>query len=68
MCVFISQLQEQEKRQKVQQREVNYRELMEAEEEDLITNTEEFDCPVCFDPIKEGTGVRLRSCLHQFCK
>ena len=62
------QLLEQEKRQKVQQREVNYQELMEAEEEDLITNTEEFDCPVCFTSIEEGAGVRLRNCLHQFCK
>ena len=41
---------------------------MQAEEANFVTNDDEFDCPVCFTGIPAGEGVRLRGCLHQFCK
>ena len=47
----------------------NFQALLQAEEEDaLVTNEKEFDCPICLIPIDPGEGVRLRGCLHQFCK
>lgn len=33
----------------------------------FITNTEDFECVICFTMIEIGDGVRLRECLHQFC-
>lgn len=46
----------------------NFQALMQAEEEPLVTNDEKFDCPVCMTEVEPGEGVRLRGCLHQFCK
>ncbi|KAK3586745.1 hypothetical protein CHS0354_014776 [Potamilus streckersoni] len=46
----------------------NFENLLEADEQDLIPNTTEFDCPVCFETIGPGGGVVLRECLHSFCK
>ena len=54
--------------QREREREQNFQALMQAEEEALITNEDEFECPICFVPIDPGEGVRLRGCLHQFCK
>lgn len=33
----------------------------------FITNTEDFECVICFTMIEIGDGVRLQECLHQFC-
>ena len=41
---------------------------MQVADTDLVTNEDEFECPVCFTVIEPGEGVRLRECLHQFCK
>ena len=63
-----SQYTEAEKVRKERERVENFQALMQAEEEALVTNDEEFDCPICFVPVAPGEGVRLRGCLHQFCK
>lgn len=34
----------------------------------VITNTEMFDCVICLTTINIDDGVRLRNCLHQFCR
>lgn len=34
----------------------------------VITNAEPFDCVICLTTINTGDGVRLRNCLHQFCR
>ena len=34
----------------------------------LISNDEEFDCPVCYITVEVGEGVKLRNCLHHCCK
>lgn len=58
----------EEKERQRQEAQENYQALMQAEEVDFVTNTEDFDCPVCYTAIPAGEGVRLRGCLHQFCK
>lgn len=50
------------------ERELNYTRLLQIESEDLIPNTESFDCPICFDHVLPQQGVVLRECLHTFCK
>lgn len=34
----------------------------------VITNAEPFDCVICLTTINTDDGVRLRNCLHQFCR
>lgn len=34
----------------------------------IFTNTETFDCIICLETINTGDGVRLRNCLHEFCR
>ena len=42
---------------------------MEAMESmNLVPNTDEFECPICFDDYEPGEGVVLRECFHTFCK
>ncbi|KAI8759279.1 ranBP-type and C3HC4-type zinc finger-containing protein 1 [Biomphalaria glabrata] len=42
--------------------------LMEMDDQDLVSNVDCFECPICFDEIDEGDGIVLRECLHSFCK
>lgn len=42
--------------------------LLNLNNDDLIANTEIFDCAICFTEIQPGLGVTLKHCLHQFCK
>ena len=65
---FLSQYAEEEKRRRERERVENFQALMQAEEEPLVTNDEQFDCPICMTEVEPGEGVRLRGCLHQFCK
>ena len=52
-----------------QLQELQKRGLRQLEEEEaLITNKEELDCPICFITIEPGEGVTLRGCSHQFCR
>ena len=41
---------------------------MQAEEMDFVIIDEAFECPICLTTIEAGEGVRLKECLHQFCK
>ena len=67
--VFHAQFREAERKRKEKERVENFQALLQAEEEEaLVANDEEFECPVCLTPIEPGEGVRLRGCLHQFCK
>ncbi|XP_071039680.1 uncharacterized protein [Parasteatoda tepidariorum] len=36
--------------------------------EDLVLNTEPFECQICFEIIVRDEGVILHDCLHSFCK
>ena len=65
---FSPQFEEAEKQKQERERAENFQALLQAEEEALITNEEEFDCPICFDTVEPGEGVTLRNCLHRFCK
>lgn len=70
----ISRLQQEEQAllqyQQAQQleREQNYMYLLATEDQNLIANTTETDCPICFSPLEPGEGVVLRECLHTFCR
>ncbi|KAL8564632.1 hypothetical protein ACOMHN_032188 [Nucella lapillus] len=52
----------------LQEREKNYQQLLQADSSDLVSNTQIFTCPICFDDIEVGEGIVLRDCLHQFCR
>lgn len=49
-------------------RQENFERLLAMEEQHLVANTVEFDCPICFDTIEPGDGIVLRECLHSFCR
>lgn len=53
---------------KQEERERNYQSLLATEDQNLITNTAETDCPICFCPVNPGDGIVLRECLHTFCR
>ncbi|OQR68379.1 hypothetical protein BIW11_12950 [Tropilaelaps mercedesae] len=46
----------------------DYLKLMQLDDDDLVANNEEFECPICFMPVQPKEGVVLRDCLHTFCK
>lgn len=47
----------------------HYLELLSLDNlNDIATNTESFDCAICFLTYGIGEGVVLRECLHAFCK
>ncbi|RXM93608.1 RanBP-type and C3HC4-type zinc finger-containing protein 1 [Acipenser ruthenus] len=50
--------------QKVQ----NFQSLLDTDLLSLVPNSEEMDCPVCFNTIEPGEGVTLRECLHSVCR
>ena len=50
------------------ERRENLVQLLNADLQQLITNADEFVCPICFDSISPGDGIILRECLHTFCK
>lgn len=51
-----------------EERERNYLNLLATEEQNLIPNTAEADCPICFSTMQPGEGIVLRECLHTFCR
>ncbi|XP_069003786.1 ranBP-type and C3HC4-type zinc finger-containing protein 1 [Embiotoca jacksoni] len=53
---------------KQEEREKNYLYLLSIEEQNLIPNATEMDCPICFSALQPGEGIVLRECLHAFCR
>ncbi|TNM88688.1 ranBP-type and C3HC4-type zinc finger-containing protein 1 [Takifugu flavidus] len=51
-----------------EEREKNYTEFLATEEQNLIPNSTEIECPICFSAIQPGEGAVLRECLHAFCR
>lgn len=51
-----------------EEREKNYMDFLATEEQNLIPNNTEIDCPICFSTIQPGEGAILRECLHAFCR
>lgn len=35
---------------------------------DYVENNNKFDCPICLTEVNPGDGVRLKNCLHEYCK
>ena len=69
MVVCHVQYAEEQKKREERERVRNFQALLQAEEEEaLVTNDEAFDCPICLTDVEPGEGVRLRGCLHLFCK
>ncbi|RVE73071.1 hypothetical protein OJAV_G00045650 [Oryzias javanicus] len=60
----ILQYEEAQQEERVQ----NYLNLLATDEQNLIINVTEADCPICFSPLQPGEGVVLRECLHTFCR
>lgn len=46
----------------------NYELLMVLDEQDAVTTTEPFKCPVCLEEYQAGQGIVLKGCLHMFCR
>ncbi|XP_075966580.1 ranBP-type and C3HC4-type zinc finger-containing protein 1 [Anarhichas minor] len=61
----LAMLQYEEAQQEERQR--NFLHLLATEDKNLIPNTTEVDCPICFCPLAAEEGVVLRECLHTFC-
>lgn len=51
-----------------EERQRNYQHLLATDDQHLILNTSETDCPICFSPLQQGEGIVLRECLHTFCR
>ncbi|KAM8757288.1 ranBP-type and C3HC4-type zinc finger-containing protein 1 [Acanthopagrus schlegelii] len=51
-----------------EERQRNYLHLLATEEQNLIPNADETDCPICFSHLQPGEGIVLRECLHTFCR
>ncbi|KAM9859617.1 ranBP-type and C3HC4-type zinc finger-containing protein 1 [Aulostomus maculatus] len=56
------------KQAQLEERERNYSALLETDSMNLILNTSEVDCPICFSSLGPGEGIVLRECLHTFCR
>lgn len=46
----------------------NYQQLLGLDDDLVVTNSEDFVCPICFDDVEVGDGIVLRECLHVFCR
>ncbi|XP_059164421.1 ranBP-type and C3HC4-type zinc finger-containing protein 1-like [Physella acuta] len=47
---------------------LNFLRLKEVNNLDLVSNLDDFTCPICFEEITAGEGIMLRDCLHTFCR
>ncbi|NWW69567.1 HOIL1 protein, partial [Climacteris rufus] len=50
------------------ERQRNFRELLRAEQAELVPNPEPLECGICLQGVPAGRGVLLRDCLHSFCR
>lgn len=44
------------------------RALLALEENDYVENRIKFECQICLSIVKEGDGLVLKNCLHEYCK
>ncbi|KAM7422960.1 hypothetical protein PAMA_010816 [Pampus argenteus] len=51
-----------------EERERNYLHFLKMDDQNLIPNASDMDCPICFSPLQPGEGIVLRECLHAFCR
>lgn len=51
-----------------EERQKNYMDFLATEEQHLIPNSTENECPICFSIIPPGEGAVLRDCFHTFCR
>ncbi|XP_041671645.1 ranBP-type and C3HC4-type zinc finger-containing protein 1 [Cheilinus undulatus] len=51
-----------------EERERNYLHLLATDDLNLIPNSTEAECPICFSTLQPEEGVVLRECLHTFCR
>ncbi|XP_061640291.1 ranBP-type and C3HC4-type zinc finger-containing protein 1 isoform X2 [Phyllopteryx taeniolatus] len=49
-------------------RRLNYLQLLQTDDLNIVPTTSETNCPICFCALEPGTGVVLRECLHTFCR
>ncbi|XP_061689254.1 ranBP-type and C3HC4-type zinc finger-containing protein 1 isoform X2 [Syngnathoides biaculeatus] len=47
---------------------INYSELRKTDDLNIVPNTSESTCPICFCDLEQGMGIVLRECLHAFCR
>ncbi|KAM6927246.1 ranBP-type and C3HC4-type zinc finger-containing protein 1, partial [Xenentodon cancila] len=50
------------------EREQNYLSLLATDDQNLISNVTEAECPICFCTVLPEEGIVLRECLHTFCR
>ncbi|KAL4234057.1 hypothetical protein ACF0H5_005711 [Mactra antiquata] len=70
-AVIDKQTQEAQERERLaheHERKRNYAHHKQTDAVSVITNREQFTCPICFDDIGTADGVVLRECLHTFCR
>lgn len=68
LCNIWEQLEEEEKVKQQEEAEQNRQRMMQVASMNLVTNTEQFECPVCFTDVEPNEGVKLRECLHEICR
>ncbi|XP_071824530.1 ranBP-type and C3HC4-type zinc finger-containing protein 1-like [Apostichopus japonicus] len=66
--MLLEEWEEEEKQEGRRQASQNLAQMMQVAEQDLVTNMESFECPICFTEVEPNEGVTLRECLHQFCR
>ncbi|XP_032897671.1 ranBP-type and C3HC4-type zinc finger-containing protein 1 isoform X2 [Amblyraja radiata] len=59
---------EQYEQSMVLERERNYQLILETDDQNLVSASEEFECSICLITLDQREGVTLRECLHIFCK
>ncbi|XP_052060904.1 ranBP-type and C3HC4-type zinc finger-containing protein 1-like isoform X1 [Mytilus californianus] len=62
------QLELNRTRKEEEESQHNFQQLLRTDHQNLVANTDNFECPICFDRITSGGGVILRECLHSFCR
>ncbi|XP_072013741.1 ranBP-type and C3HC4-type zinc finger-containing protein 1-like isoform X2 [Amphiura filiformis] len=65
---LMQQLEQDWEREANEEAAANFQRILDTEGQELITNTEDFECLICYTDVAPGEGVVLRDCLHTFCK
>lgn len=66
--ILLKELEEEERVKQQEEAEKNRQQMMQVASMNLVTNTEPFECPVCFTDVEPNEGVKLRECLHEICR